>query len=282
MSLDLGLLYFVAGIATGCTIALLLLYRYYARLIFFGRKDNVKKIWNQFVGMMEPLNARLKKEGGFPEDFDRHLWDDIVFNSAIHVYAEALNCYQFRQLEASVAMCRNAIDSATYLGITTIREESLTSHKFREISSELKGRLWRWENLERFARQFELLDEHDLNIVRIIRKQGSFSSHIASSQDTEFRKWNELYRDEFKQWENKVRKEAGGKSSIDSPTTVSVLRDIPPPPSTEGFKIWTEPEEAWMVLQVTGYCLAIIIANYFTKTNTLSDAPLALERPKQD
>ncbi len=231
--------------------------------------------------MMEPLNVRLKKQGGFPDDFDRHLWDDIVFNPAIHVYAQALNCYQFGQLEASMAMCRNAIDSAIYLGITMIREESLTSHKFREISSELKGRLWRWGNLERFALQFELLDEQVLKYVRMVRREGSFSSHIASSQDQEFRQWDERHRDEFKELQDNMSKAAGGKSSVDWPTLISILGEVPPPPPTEGFKRWTAPEEAWNVLQATGNCLAIIITRYFTKTTTLSNAPLTLKDPKE-
>ena len=239
------------------------------------RKDDVRKIWKEFVNNLEPLDSLLKERGGFPENFNRHLWDDLVFNTAIHAYTQALNCYHYNQLEASMAMCRTAIDSAIYLGITQVREESITSHSFREISPELRKKVWRWNNLERFGKQFGLLDDKTLEMVRKVRKVGSFSAHLATSQDLEFRDFNDRHQDDFKKWYEDMEKAAQGKKSLNWEEMVSVFQTAPPPPVFEDVpRRWTIPEEGWIVLRVTGYCLATIIIRYFVNEATMSKAPL--------
>ena len=278
MSATSNLVFFVAGAATaGLAIYVSFVRRY--RQILFSRENDAKKLWQDLQSLMEPVNVRLKKEAGLPADMTNKVWIEIIFEPAVHVYGQALNCYHFYQLEAAMAMCRNALDSAIYIGITNIRKKSVTSHEYREVSPKLKGKLGNWKHLERFGLRFELVDEQTLRAIRGVRKVGNFSAHLAPSQDKEFRAWNERHKEDFKKWQEELKSAAEGRDSLDMPALSKVLQVVPPPPEVmDGYKTWTTPQEAWIVLSATGALLIDIITRYWEKDATLSEEPLMPER----
>ncbi len=277
VSASLDLLLFAAGAAVaGLAIYLAYVRRY--RQILFRREYDAKKLWEDLQALMEPVNVRLKKEAGLPAEMTNKVWIEIIFEPAVHVYGQAINCYHFYQLEAAMAMCRNTLDSAIYLGITNIRKKSVTSHEYRKVLPELKGKLGNWKYLERLGLRFGLVDEQTLGAIRGVRKVGNFSAHLAPSQDKEFRAWNERHKEDFKKWQEELKSAAEGRESLDMPALSKVLRDAPPPAEfMDGYKTWTTPNEAWIVLNATGILLIDIITRYWEKDATLSEEPLTPE-----
>ena len=277
VSASLDLLLFAAGAAVaGLAIYLAYVRRY--RQIRFRREYDAKKLWEDLQALMEPVNVRLKKEAGLHAEMTNKVWIEIIFEPAVHVYGQAINCYHFYQLEAAMAMCRNTLDSAIYLGITNIRKKSVTSHEYRKVLPELKGKLGNWKYLERLGLRFGLVDEQTLGAIRGVRKVGNFSAHLAPSQDKEFRAWNERHKEDFKKWQEELKSAAEGRESLDMPALSKVLRDAPPPAEfMDGYKTWTTPNEAWIVLNATGILLIDIITRYWEKDATLSEEPLTPE-----
>ena len=219
--------------------------------MLFKRNYVAKKIWQELYDELEPLNQKLKEEAGFPKHNRNVLWDELVFNSAIHVYAEGLNCFHHHLFEASTVMCRNSIDSAIFLAWHYIRTEDVTSFKLRQLTTLKRAEMrCNWKMLKKQAITLRLLGESDINFVEKVRDRGHFSAHIAIKQEESREKWEKETTPLYEAWQ---------KGLPSKPLFI-----IP------GHKQWTSPEEALGVLIDTKGILVRIIQNYFSSEETRS------------
>ncbi len=212
------------------------------------KRNVAKRLWREFNEGLEPLNRQLKKQLGFPRRNRNVLWDELAFNPATHMYAQALNSFHCGALEASTVMCRDAIDSALYLASTIVRTEDPTASEFRDTSAILSDTRWDWKMLRRYAIDLRLLTHDDIALVEEIRKAGNFSAHIAEMQDKQSRLLDKRYREDLNRRNRGI--------------------SLQPKPPHDRFKRWTVPEEALLILTQTKVVLSKIIQNYFTSEQT--------------
>ena len=220
--------------------------------MFFKRNQHAKRLWRELYDELEPLNKKLKNEIGFPEKMSNVLWDQMVFNSAIHLYAEALSCFHNNIFESSMIMCRNAIDSTFYLASTILRTEDPLKFHSSEKSAMFSKNKWYWEEIKKNAIILDLLKESDIEFVEKIRDAGNFSAHLVIRQDESYR----LLPKKNEQINNSINMENDKKKSD------SMFINY-------GFKRWTHRDEALIILTDTKNIIAKIIQNYFTNPKTL-------------
>lgn len=225
----------------------------------FKREDSIKRLLRELYNELEPLNQKLKEEANFPKYKSNVLWYDLVFGSAIYVYEEALNCFSAGAFEASTVMCRNAIDSAIYLGWEKVRTDDVLTNPLREpLDSKKTKTKWYWPDLKKQAIKLGLLEKTDITFVEKVREKGHFSAHFAMKRNEILRNYLEETDPIYKAWlkENEARSRQGLRHK--------------PAPMTRGYKQWTLPEEALTVLSDTKNILVMIVQNYFTSEKTLA------------
>lgn len=224
--------------------------------MLFKRISPAKRVWKALYEELEPLNQKLKDEIGFSRNIRNVLWDELVFNSSLSIFAEALNCFHYHLFEASTLMCRNSIDSTIFLAWHYVRTDDLSTFKMRESRS-VKDSEWRWKTLKTQAIELKLLNEDDLKIVEEVREKGHFSAHTAVKQEKARSQWDEETYPLFEKWQ----KENAAQAQRGLPQTQ-------PLPITRGYKRWTTEQEAFFVLIRTKDILVKIISNYFNSEKT--------------
>jgi hypothetical protein len=176
------------------------------------RRSVAKRLFRQLLGELEPINQKLKEEAGIPKQDRILLWDVFLFNPAIRMYAEGLNCFISHCFEASMIMCRNAIDSAIYLASVYVHTKGKTAFKPRQISKS-KNNKWHWDKQEkRHTIELGLLTESDIKHVEEVREKGNFSAHYAQRKDDSRRRWEiEEYLPVIQKWrkENETKMKQG-------------------------------------------------------------------------
>ena len=231
-------------------------------MIFRKRRSDAQKLYRQLLDELEPLNQKLKEEAGLPKYNRILLWDALLFNPAIRMYAEGLNCYVIRCFEASAIMCRNAIDSAIYLASNYLHPKSIINFKPRQISPQNRNNEWKWGVLRRYTNELGLLTESEIKHTEDVRKKGDFSAHFAETRDRSRREWE---TNEYLPITQKWRKENDSKTK----QGLENLALIPMPTYHNYWKPCTSQEEALTTLAETKDILEKIINNYFISEKTL-------------
>ena len=233
-------------------------------MMFLKRRRIAKRLYKQLLDELEPLNQKLKKEVGIPKNIAVLLWDALLFNPAIRMYVEGLNCYISRCYEASAIMCRDAIDSAIYLASAYIHTKNKTQFRPRDLSSQIKNSEWRWGELKKRALKLKLLTESDIGHIQKIRDKGNFSAHYAMRRDLSRRQWT---TNEYLAVNQKWRKE----NETEIKQRLENLASMPMPVFRYYWKQGTIQEEALSILIETKDILEKLITNYFVSETTLYD-----------
>src|SRR5208282_582072 len=117
-------------------------------------------IHSKLNGLDEGPNGKLR---GYNTNQPVIPWYSI-FETPLKAYEEAIKCYEYRILEASMVMCRNSIDAMIYTAITTARtEDPINNRRYYSMYPDLTLR--RWPMLKKSALTLGIIKEQDVESI---------------------------------------------------------------------------------------------------------------------
>ena len=169
---------------------------------------------------------------------------------AYKLMAEAIECHKHELYDASVIMCRTAIDSSLYLALTWSKsDKDVFNGQFIQKDpwngkSKLKID---WRQLKEEATKQDLFSKSDLDTLNSrVRNLGNFAAHIGERQMKENNEWEKKYGQLLR---DALKKSLTGKDVEHS--------EIPPDP-----KIFTSKDESTTAIVDTISFICDLTYNY--------------------
>lgn len=179
---------------------------------------------------------------------------DIPFRTlATRLMSEAIECHVNGLYDASVLMCRSAIDSSLYLALTwSLLKNTTFIGNFSQIDpwkEQKKSEIY-WPQLKKEAINRRFFSEDYLKALNSrIRELGNFAAHIGERQMKEQKEWEKKYGQIFRG----LLKKALSGEKIKS-------KDIPP-----DHKRFTSKDESSIAIQETADFLCQLAKVYTSK-----------------
>ncbi len=178
---------------------------------------------------------------------------DVPFSTlATRLIFEAIECHGQGLYDASVIMCRSAIDSSLYLALTwSLPKDATFTGQFLQIdpwSGQNKSKIY-WPQLKEEAIKQRFFCDNYLNALNSrVRVLGNFAAHIGEKQMQERKEWEKKYGQGYKELLNKA---LSGKE-VNS-------REIPP-----DQKRFTSKDESSTAIQETKLFLCKLVDVYWS------------------